>query len=155
MSESIKQIKDAIMAACDDAGRVESVEELGAIFTGLEEARAELKLACDLVQAQLLLSVTDDQEVSVGGKTLRVSYATPRKAWKHAELREVVMDRLTQLAIDPDTGEVNLTPRQAVGRILEFAHVDYWRAKQLKELDINPDRYCEQGEDKRTIRIED
>lgn len=131
-----------------------AAEEVAEIIDLLEDIKNDLKFVRSDIEKTFITIMGDTYQVESGGHVFSVSSSAPRKAWDHESLKKAVVERLSQLAINQQTGEVELTPAQAVDRVLEYAHVDYWRSKQLKELDLNPDMFCTVGEEKLTVRIE-
>lgn len=69
-----------------------------------------------------------------------------RKAWQHEPLAKTVAHRIESQSMDWETGEVLLTPTQMITALLDYAHVDYWRVKALKAIDLDADAYCDSGE---------
>jgi len=76
-----------------------------------------------------------------------------RKGWDHKSLGNAVADRLVQMSIDMDTGEVIKTPREIAVDLLTYCAPSYWRIKELNKIGINPDNYCDVGELKTSIIV--
>jgi len=76
-----------------------------------------------------------------------------RKGWDHKSLGSAVADRLVQMSVDMDTGEVLKTPREIAVDILTYCAPSYWRIKELNKIGINPDSYCEVGDLKTSIIV--
>ena len=150
----LESIQRLFVDVIEEIGNLETVEELAEVLTELETLKSDLKLVQNDAQVKFISLMGETPEVVVNGKHVTVAHSTPRKKWDHVGLKTKVMDRLYQLSLD-ENGEFNLTPDDAVDKLLEFAHVDYWRAGALQDIDINPNMFCELGEEKTTVRIED
>ncbi len=81
-----------------------------------------------------------------GGIKIERRQASTRKKWDHLTLAKTVTEKLHQMAIDLDTGEVTMDNQQIAVKILEYVAPSYWRVKKLAEIGINADTYCEVSE---------
>jgi hypothetical protein len=95
-------------------------------------------------QSELLLS---------DGSRIEKKMSSDRKAWRHKEIASVVAKRLSSLSIDMDTGERVMSMEEVAERVLDYVQPSYWRIKQLSELGINADDYCDVGETKTSIIV--
>ena len=95
-------------------------------------------------QSELLLS---------DGSRIEKKMSSDRKAWRHKEIASVVARRLSSLAVDMDTGERVMSIEEVAERVLDYVQPSYWRVKQLSELGINADDYCDVGETKTSIIV--
>jgi hypothetical protein len=93
------------------------------------------------------------EEFSIPGATIEKKLGSSRRSWQHDKLRRTVIDRLLQLSIDEETGEVTASPGQIAEQVLEYAHTDYWRVGKLDSIGINADLYCETGDSKESIAV--
>lgn len=87
------------------------------------------------------------------GITVEKKTAADRKKWRHPELATRVAERLSEMSIDMDTGEVVMSAQDMVVKLLDYAAVSYWRVGKLGEIGVNPDSYCEQGDYKTSIIV--
>ena len=87
------------------------------------------------------------------GGSIEKKGATERKKWQHPELASRVAERLSEMSVDMDTGEVIMDARGMVVKLLDYAAVSYWRVGKLGEIGINPDSYCEQGDYKTNLIV--
>lgn len=76
-----------------------------------------------------------------------------RKAWQHKDLARAVIDRLSQMSVDMDTGEIVKSPEEIAMDLLTYCAPSYWRVKELNNIGINPDMYCETGQLKTSIIV--
>jgi hypothetical protein len=90
---------------------------------------------------------------TASGITIEKKTAADRKKWRHPELATRVAERLSEMSVDMDTGEVVMSAEQMVVKLLDYAAVSYWRVGKLGEIGVNPDSYCEQGDFKTSIII--
>jgi hypothetical protein len=90
---------------------------------------------------------------TASGITIEKKTAADRKKWRHPELATRVAERLSEMSVDMDTGEVVMSAQDMVVKLLDYAAVSYWRVGKLGEIGVNPDSYCEQGDYKTSIII--
>ena len=98
--------------------------------------------------------IDNNAEVKIAGKGLiekKSSYE--RRAWQHKDLASAVASKLSRMAIDMDTGEVIKTPEEVAIQILDYVQPSYWRVKELSNIGINADNYCETGNLKTSIIV--
>lgn len=76
-----------------------------------------------------------------------------RKKWDHEGIAKNVASRLSDMAIDMETGEVTMTPQDMVTKLLDYAAVSYWRVKELSKIGISADNFCEVTESEPNIII--
>ena len=81
-----------------------------------------------------------------GGIKVERRQGATRKKWDHLTLAKSVTEKLYQMAIDIDTGEMTMDNQQIAIKILEYVAPSYWRVKKLAEIGINADTYCEVSE---------
>ena len=87
------------------------------------------------------------------GTEVERKQSADRKAWDHKGLAEVVANKISQMAVDMDTGEVTLTPNEMMVKMLDYAAPSYWRVGELGKIGVNPNQYCEVSEGKTSIVI--
>jgi hypothetical protein len=78
------------------------------------------------------------------GSTVKVNWSKARKSWEHARLVSLTAEAIIAKARDAD-GTLNVPPAVLIGQLLDYAHVDYWKIKALKDIGVDPDDYCEAG----------
>jgi hypothetical protein len=81
----------------------------------------------------------------------KISYV--RQAWQHKDLASVVAQKLVQLSVDMDTGEIIKSPEEIAMQVLDYVQPSYWRVKELSSLGIDVDNYCETGVLKTSIIV--
>lgn len=123
-----------------------------------EKAACELLIAIshlksDLAEAygemeKILIQLLADRDPIVGedGSVVEKIYDKSRKAWRHAEIAEVVAERIERMAVDLDTGEIKLSTKEMITKLLQFAGISYWKVTTLREIGVDADDYCESGE---------
>lgn len=94
-----------------------------------------------------------DNIVLSSGVEIEKKSAYDRKGWDHKSLGNAVADKLVQMSIDMDTGEVLKTPHEIAVDLLTYCAPSYWRIKELNKIGINPDNYCEVGDLKTSIIV--
>lgn len=134
-------------------------------ITGLREnPELDEKSACEILVAishiksdisetysemeKILLGLLEDRSpvVSDDGSVVEKIYDKSRKGWRHAEIAEEVADRIQRMAVDLDTGEVKLSTKEMITKLLQYAGISYWKVTTLRDIGIDADDYCESGE---------
>ena len=87
------------------------------------------------------------------GTEIERKQGADRKAWNHKGLAVEVAAKISQLAINMDTGEITLTPDEMMVKMFDYAAPSYWRVGELGKLGVNVDNYCEKSEGKTSIVI--
>lgn len=131
-------------------GDADSVAE--ALFF-LSRIKREITELYDQAQAKLIELMGDEPEFASGNLNFEKKQGAPRKAWNHKDLSQLVADRIVDMSIDMDTGEVLKSTNEMIAEMLTYCGVSYWRVKELSKIGINADRYCDVGEPKTTIII--
>ena len=90
---------------------------------------------------------------TASGITIEKKTAADRKKWRHPGLATRVAERLSEMSVDMDTGEIVMSAQDMVVKLLDYAAVSYWRVGKLGEIGVNPDSYCEQGDFKTSIIV--
>jgi hypothetical protein len=142
------EMYDAARAATGDTDRL---SDIVVVLHGLlATTKDTYKEACDLLAS----AMGDEPEVvSPSGPVLEKKNGTPRKTWRHTEIGRDVAHRLVEMNIDMDTGEVLLGTEDLMVAMLDYAAPSYWRVKQLSQLGLVADDYCEQGEPTTSIVV--
>lgn len=98
--------------------------------------------------------IGDEQEVTLSsGVKIEKNSSYERKGWKHKELGSAVADKLVQMSVDMDTGEISKSPYDIALDMLTYCAPSYWRIKELNKIGVNPDNYCEVGDLKTSIIV--
>jgi hypothetical protein len=108
--------------------------------SGLAETYSEME--------KTLIGLLEDRDpvTATDGSVVEKVYDKSRKAWKHAEIAEIVADRIQKMSIDLDTGEIQLSTKEMITKLLDFAGISYWKVTTLREIGVDADDYCESGE---------
>lgn len=114
--------------------------DIGIVFQKYQHAIADLLPTGDEIRAS-------------NGQMIEKRMSNDRKGWLHEELANEVYRRLSESAVDMDTGEVVMSAKEIAMKILDFVQPSYWRVKELSKLGINADQYCDVGELKTSISI--
>lgn len=101
----------------------------------------------------LYFSQREIDDIELDGHRIEVRSAVDRKKWDHGKLIDAVAKRLVESSIDLDTGEMTITPQEMAHRIMEFVQPSYWRVKELSKVGLNPDSFCEVGENKTNLIV--
>lgn len=129
-------------------------DEAAEILVALNVAKRDFSIIYDSFAGKVGMLIGNGSVIETkSGAVVEKKGATDRKKWDHQKLAARVADRLAEMAVDMDTGEVTMSPKQMVEKLIDYAAVSYWRVGKLGELGINPDHYCEQGEYKTSIIV--
>ncbi len=131
-----------------------ALTEAGEILLQLNKIKRDLSVVYDSYSKKVLDLMGDNSIVDLpSGGSLEKKSATERKKWQNPELASRVAERLSEMSVDMDTGEVIMDAKDMVVKLLDYAAVSYWRVGKLGEIGINPDAYCEQGEYKTNLIV--
>lgn len=125
-------------------------------LVALSELKKDLALIYDSYAAKMAHRMQSENSQIVNldsGQEIKCMTSAPRKKWDNQTLLSEVYDRLQQSSVDMDTGEVGLSSKEIVVKLLDYLSPSYWRVKALNEIGINADMYCETGEPKTSVAI--
>lgn len=161
MSESInvhvQNVRSAILDldSClgEELGSI-SANEMCEILVGLSRLKDELAQVYSEVSRATADALGDQSDLLLNdGSRIEKRNASDRKGWQHKEIAALVAKKLVAMSVDMDTGERVMSPEEIAQRVLDYVQPSYWRVKQLSELGINADDYCEVGESKTNIIV--
>jgi hypothetical protein len=147
----IIDLEAEVMKTIDDGA---TLEEAGNMLLHLNLTKRDMGIVYDTVAHRFGEMMDMESAVPLPGNAIiekKSSYE--RKAWQHKDLAKVVVDRLTQMAVDMDTGEVVKSPEDIAMELMTYCAPSYWRIKELNNIGINPDMYCETGVLKTSIIV--
>lgn len=157
ISNSIQAIRSAILdfdRILSDEAKTTSVNDLCEILVGLSRAKDELSQVYSDVTRITAEAFGDESELMLNdGSRIEKRNASDRRGWQHKEIAALVAKRLVAMSVDMDTGERVMSAEEIAQRVLDYVQPSYWRVKQLSELGINADDYCEVGETKTNIIV--
>jgi DNA polymerase III delta prime subunit len=156
--EAINNVKTDLMLLYDDVLLIKEqnieVLELGQMLVDVSNLKTEIQLIIDELSEILASAMAEETMLNFNdGTIVERRLSTARKTWQHQKLAEVVSERIHRMSVDMDTGEVTLTSRQMMEKMLEFLQPSYWRVGALNSIGVNADNYCEVNEPKETIVI--
>lgn len=156
--DKLDKIKAAISALDDELGAYfasnPSPEEACEILVELNYVKGDLSYLYDKASRAVSNLMEEKQFISLeSGATIEKKSAYDRKAWNHKSLASAVANKIVQMSIDMDTGEIIKTPQEIASDILTYCAPSYWRVKELNKIGINPDNYCEVGELRTSIIV--
>lgn len=133
-----------------------TLDEAADTLVAISRFRDDLKI----IQDQLSHAVTELMALDeVGelqtkdGSKIEKKGDVNRTGWKHKDLAQEVISRLTQMSVDMDTGEIVTTGPEMALRILDFVQPSYWRVKELSSIGINADNFSKVGEYKESVIV--
>ena len=127
---------------------------IGDAVIGMHNLKADMSLVYENASKLMVDKMGNVPEINMpGGHKIEKKSGADRKAWDHVGLARNVSSRISDMAIDMDTGEVSLSPQDMMMKMFEFAAVSYWRVKELTKLGISADDFCEVSEGKTSIIV--
>jgi hypothetical protein len=131
-----------------------SAQEACEVLYGMNMAKRDLSATYDIMShaVSVVMGEESDVELDDGAKIEKKS-AYERRAWQHKDLASVVAQKLVQMSVDIDTGEIINTPEQIAAAVLDYVQPSYWRVKELSKIGVNVDNYCETGVLKTSIIV--
>ena len=141
--DAIALVKDASMP----------LDESCEILYILQELKRDASLAIDELEGLIAEQMTENIFFLPSGQQVERRTGADRKSWNHKGLAEIVADRVYQSSVDMETGEVLLSPKEMMTKMLDYAAPSYWRIKELDKIGISADAYCEKLEGKTSVII--
>jgi len=133
---------------------VSGAEELATCITHLHALKGDLASVYDSCCNLLIDAMGNTPEIVVpSGIKVEKKTGADRKTWQHVDLAKNIASRLSDMAVDMETGEVIMTTQEMVVKLLDYCAPSYWRVKELAKIGINADRFCETSEAKTNIVI--
>jgi len=131
-----------------------TLEEACLALVALNHAKTELGIVYDSLVGKVSQIMDQNPEIILpDGSSIEKKWANDRKGWKHKDLAHDVSERLSQMAVDMDTGEVLYSQQELITMLLDYVQPSYWRIKELQKIGLNADNYCEVGEAKASIIV--
>ena len=116
--------------------------------------KGDISMTYDLCSKKAVTALGSIPEVILSdGTKVEQRGGSTRKTWDHEGIAKNVASRLSDMAIDMQTGEVVMTPQDMVTKVLDYAAVSYWRVKELSKICISADNFCEVTETEPSIII--
>jgi hypothetical protein len=128
--------------------------DAASVLLQLNLAKSDLGMVYDSMSTFFLNLIQDKEVINLeNGAQIEKKSSYDRKGWQHKELANAVVDKLMQLSVDIDTGEVIKTPREMALDLMKYCAPSYWRIKELSSIGINADNYCEVGQLKTSVIV--
>lgn len=156
--EKIQELRSIIMDLDTEVSEFikssPKIEEACEILAEFNFIKRDITLVYDTFSKAVGEMMGNEEQVSLrDGATIEKKSSYDRKGWRHADLGAAVARKLTQMAVDMDTGEVERTPEEIALDMLSYCSPAYWKIKPLNSIGINPDNFCEVGELKTSIIV--
>lgn len=118
------------------------------VMDELHSAIDRLKIMESLLIGDLKKHLPDPKnrvvELPTGG-AVQINTSVPRKTWDKDVLIGVVIEKVIEESIDPETGAIDRPISQMLRRVLDFVSFSNFKVTELKQVGVNPDNYCETG----------
>jgi hypothetical protein len=129
------------------------IEESCSFLVGLYNLKRDIGFVYDELMSVVAEKMPQSMIFLPDGTEIERKQGADRKAWDHKGLAEEVAAKISQMAVDMDTGEVTLTPHEMMIKMLDYAAPSYWRVGELGKIGVNPSKYCETSEGKVSVVI--
>jgi hypothetical protein len=126
----------------------DGVEDLAQLFIAVDNLRKDVNMVHESVMSMIAERMQEEVVFLENGMQLEKKQGEDRKKWDHSGLAVEVARKIQQLSIDPDTGEITMTPDEMMIKMLDFAAPSYWRLTQLRSIGVDADKYCEKSDGK-------
>lgn len=143
---------DSIVSEMKNSGA--DMTEFAEYVSALHLVKGDISILYDSVCAALGASMRAVPEMILSdGTKIEKRAAADRKKWQHENLAQNVASRISDMAVDMETGEVVLTPQDMMVKMLDYCAPSYWRVKELAKIGINADKFCDVSESKESIIV--
>jgi hypothetical protein len=147
----IKSLYDQVEAFIENNSEPETVGEVVAEFNLLKKDFSDIY---DRLCLALSDSMADESEITLSnGVKIEKKWSTTRKGWQHKDLAAAVSEKIAQMSIDMDTGEIVLSPQEMANKMLDYVQPSYWKARPVSSLGIDVDNYCQHDDVKTSIIV--
>lgn len=136
-----------------EASKNAELNDLAEVLVALDTAKREIAELNETIKNNLIEKMGTTPEFIHNGFLFERKIGNPRKTWDHETLGRRVAQRLIDMALDMDTGEMTRSPIEIAVDMLTYAAPSYWRVTELNKIGVNADNYCEVGEPKTSIII--
>lgn len=131
-----------------------SAEEAAMALAALHAIKGNFAAVYERMEYIVSTSMGSTPEVVLAdGIKIEKRYGASRKSWQHKDLAHVVASRISDMSVDMDTGERLMSTEDMIVKVLDYVQPSYWRIKELNNIGINPDRFCEVSEGKTSIIV--
>jgi len=153
--QSTDQFLNSLYAQVEEFVQNNSEEEtLGEVLVFFHGFKSDFGAIYDLLANALSDSMGQDGEILLpDGTKIEKKWASTRRGWQHKDLARVVSNRIAEMSVDMDTGEVVMSSEEMISKMLDYVQPSYWKAKPVSSLGIDVDNYCESGEVKTSIIV--
>ena len=132
-----------------------SVEDACGILVELNRLKFDFGIIYDTFSGIVSEVMANENEVVLAdGAKVEKRYSNKRTGWQHRDLASEVARRIIDMSVDMDTGEVTMSQQDMITDVLTYVQPSYWRVKELQNIGINADNYCEVGEGKTSIVVQ-
>jgi stalled ribosome rescue protein Dom34 len=131
-----------------------TVEEACDLLAQLNSLKAAFGTVYDTMAHVASEKLGDMPEITTSdGSKIEKKVSSTRRGWQHKNLATAVAERLSNMSVDMDTGEIVMTPQELAEKMLDYVQPSYWRLRELDSIGINADMYCEVGDAKESIIV--
>lgn len=131
-----------------------STQDACEVLYGLNMLKRDLSTTYDTMSTAVGVIMGGEKEISLNdGARVEKKTSYERRAWQHKDLASVVAQKLVKMSVDMDTGEILKSPEEIAMQVLDYVQPSYWRVKELSNIGVNVDNYCETGVLKTSIIV--
>lgn len=148
--EKLKELSEQVKTP--DVRDTLTVEELAALLVETDRIMKVAKETKANIEAALGYVMPTDDILNLGDVTVEKVRGAPNTAWRHDALKTVLIEKLLDRARGED-GVIETPYSVLLHEVLDYAGIQYWRAKKLQELGINVSEFSEKGKVKTSFPI--
>lgn len=158
ISEQAKEIRQNIATISSEAmekissGEVDIYQACEFMYI-MQEMKRDVAFIIEELEKMVAEGMPEDIFFLPSGQQVERRTGSDRKSWNHKGLAEMVAERVYESSVDMETGEVMMSPKEMMTKMLDYAAPSYWRVKELDKIGISADSYCEKTEGKTSIVI--
>lgn len=130
-------------------------EALATVLASIKGFKSSIKLMEDEASKALSTVVSSGSVVEAGPVYLERKDGKPKKAWKHDQMKSVVIEKVIARHTDKDSGTLHTPVSVLMQEAFQYAGISYWKVGALKEIGVDANKYCEHGEAKATFNVVD
>lgn len=143
---------DAMMSELKNSGA--DMNEIAEYVSALHLIKGDIAIVYDTACGVLSSAMSSVPEMLLSdGTKIEKRAAADRKKWQHENIAQNVASRISDMAVDLETGEVVMTPQDMMVKMLDYCAPSYWRVKELAKIGINADKFCDVSESKESIIV--
>lgn len=151
---SLSALENAILELTYVGNRKQvNPEDLAKLLTLGKEGSKKLTFLNKQLSKALGTVVSNGAVVEAGTASLERKDSTPKKGWKHDQLKAVVAEAVIKRHTNEETGAIDSPVHALLTEAFGYAGISYWKKGALSEIGVDADRYCTRGESTASFHV--